>query len=41
MERRWWSQVVAVASGLPANVVAAWSQSGLYPTVPASLLQGR
>jgi hypothetical protein len=26
---RRWSQVVAVASGLPANVVAVWSQSGL------------
>jgi hypothetical protein len=29
MERRWWSQVVAVVSGLPTNVVAVWSQSGL------------
>jgi len=29
MERRLWSQVVAVASELPANVVAVWSQSGL------------
>jgi hypothetical protein len=29
MERRLWSQVVAVASGLPANVVAVWSQSGV------------
>ena len=24
MERRLWSQVVAAASGLPANVVAVW-----------------
>ena len=30
MERRLWSQVVAAASGLPAKVVAVWSQSGLY-----------
>ena len=29
MERRLWSQVVATASGLPANVVAVWSQFGL------------
>ena len=29
MERRLWSQMVAVASGLPANVVAVWSQSCL------------
>ena|SRR5215213_10565035 len=29
MERRLWSQVVAVASGLAANVVAVWSQSRL------------
>jgi len=29
MERRLWSQVVAVAWGVPANVVAVWSQSGL------------
>ena len=27
-ERRWWSQVVAVGSGLPADVVAVWSQFG-------------
>jgi hypothetical protein len=27
MERRLWSQVVAAASGLAANVVAVWSQS--------------
>lgn len=40
MERRLWSQVVAVAWGVPANEVAVWSQSG-YPTVPAALLQGR
>jgi hypothetical protein len=26
LEERLWSQVVAVASGLPANVVAVWSQ---------------
>jgi hypothetical protein len=25
---RWWSQVVAVELGVPANVVAVWSQSG-------------
>jgi hypothetical protein len=29
MARPLWSQVVAVASGLPANVVAVWSQSGV------------
>jgi hypothetical protein len=29
MARPLWSQVVAVASGLAANVVAVWSQSGL------------
>ena len=29
LERRSWSQVVAVTSGLPANVVAVWSQSGV------------
>jgi hypothetical protein len=28
MERRLWSQVVAVAWGVPANEVAVWSQSG-------------
>jgi hypothetical protein len=26
--RRWWSQVVAARLGVPANVVAVWSQSG-------------
>jgi hypothetical protein len=35
MERRLWSQVVAVNSGLPADVVAVWSQSG----VPAAELR--
>jgi hypothetical protein len=29
MARPMWSQVVAFASGLPANVVAVWSQSGV------------
>jgi len=37
MERRLWSQVVAVASGLPASVVAVWA----IRSVPATLLQGR
>jgi hypothetical protein len=27
---RLWSQVVAVAQGVPANVVAVWSQSGNF-----------
>ena len=40
LERRAWSQVVAVTSGLPADVVAVWSQVD-DPTATATPLQGR
>ena len=36
---RWWSQVVAVALGVAANVVAVWSQSA-DPTAVGNLVTG-
>ncbi len=35
----WWSQVVAAAQGVPANVVAVWSQSG-DPAAPSDSATG-
>jgi hypothetical protein len=37
--RRSWSQVIAARSGVPANVVAVWSQSGT-PTASSDPLTG-